>query len=754
MKLNKIQPLGLWIKNFLSYGNAVTYIPLNFKKPTLIIGRNMDESYEGKIDSNGSGKSVIINAISYALYDDTIGCKLTKDMLINNENNKDMLVGISFKKEENGNNVYYYIERFRKYKSKGGDGIRILRNTKNEFSFTKEFIENHDITQDSISKANKQIEEILGMSFAVFSRIWIYSSSHPQFFSLPTTSTSGTSQSDILEEIFDISILSEKSKNLKKILSANKAELETLTELNTSILAEKSRWNSQLNIVENSFNEWNKSKEQNINSLIKKNDFYKNIDFDEQYVLFEEIKKTENLINIAKIEKTNLETIINEQKIKNENYITWNTNKDSLIADIKNKISHLNTINFKTEYENLDKIEKLSKIIIDLNTQSKEFNKTLVNNDSTLNNSTIELKNIKESKCPYCSQHYVESVEKISALEAKILNLENTKITINDDLSRISSQINTFTEELNSLKNNTVFTTIKELTTAENSLKEFTNKLMDVTNSVNPYTLNSDLESIKNELSLKNDILIKLNNKNEKYKKLLMFESERMLIAANTEYKTLENELVKLEQDKNPHFEMFNNLKNLELPEDKNKEIELLKTIIYHDEFLYKLFTKKDSFVRKNLLKKNLTYLNDRLHHYLNKIGLSHKVLFNADMSTTISKFNKKYDYQQLSVGQKARVNIALSFAFRDVLQKLHGKVSLCILDECLDTGLGNVGIQMAAKMIKEVANTEKLSMFVISHRDEISAFFDSKIEIELRNKFSKIVGSDIGTETLKEESD
>jgi hypothetical protein len=52
-----------------------------------------------------------------------------------------------------------------------------------------------------------------------------------------------------------------------------------------------------------------------------------------------------------------------------------------------------------------------------------------------------------------------------------------------------------------------------------------------------------------------------------------------------------------------------------------------------HQEFLYKLLTNKDSFVRKRIIDQNLAFLNQRLTYYLDKIGLPHIVEFQNDLS-------------------------------------------------------------------------------------------------------------------------
>ena len=61
------------------------------------------------------------------------------------------------------------------------------------------------------------------------------------------------------------------------------------------------------------------------------------------------------------------------------------------------------------------------------------------------------------------------------------------------------------------------------------------------------------------------------------------------------------------------------------------------------------------------------------------------------------------------------------------------------MLDECLDTGLGSVGVQLAAKMIKKIATNDHMSMLISSHREEISGMFDSILKVELKDGFSSI---------------
>ncbi len=173
-----------------------------------------------------------------------------------------------------------------------------------------------------------------------------------------------------------------------------------------------------------------------------------------------------------------------------------------------------------------------------------------------------------------------------------------------------------------------------------------------------------------------------------------------------------------------------------------------LEKTIEHQTFLYKLLTRKDSFVRKELMSERLPYLNKRLDAYLTDIGLPHRVRFTSDLDAEIIAFGGKHmAFDQLSEGQKARVNFALSLAFRDVLirpelSKGDALINIFMLDEVLDRGLENLGIQNVSNLIKKKTKEENLSTYLISHREEVSNMFSKKILIEMKNEMSFISGN------------
>ena len=189
----------------------------------------------------------------------------------------------------------------------------------------------------------------------------------------------------------------------------------------------------------------------------------------------------------------------------------------------------------------------------------------------------------------------------------------------------------------------------------------------------------------------------------------------------------------------NPFVEAHQELVHTVLDPINFDDINALTVELEHQQFLLKLLTKSDSFVRKSLLNKNIPFLNIRLQYYLSMLGMPHTIVFTHEMTANISQFGNELDFGNLSTGQRARVDFALSVAFKEVRERLHGRTNICMFDEVLDFGLDGVGVRACAHMIKQIAKAEGLSMYIISHRNEIDSVFDAKMVVQLSKGFSYI---------------
>ena len=98
----------LTVKNFMSVGNQTQAIDFSKEQLTLVLGENLDQGGDDTGSRNGTGKTTIINALSYALYGQAL-TNIKRNNLINKTNSKGMLVTLHFEK----NNTDYRIERGR-----------------------------------------------------------------------------------------------------------------------------------------------------------------------------------------------------------------------------------------------------------------------------------------------------------------------------------------------------------------------------------------------------------------------------------------------------------------------------------------------------------------------------------------------------------------------------------------------------------------------------------------------------------------
>lgn len=156
-----------------------------------------------------------------------------------------------------------------------------------------------------------------------------------------------------------------------------------------------------------------------------------------------------------------------------------------------------------------------------------------------------------------------------------------------------------------------------------------------------------------------------------------------------------------------------------------------------HQEFLYKLLTNKDSFIRKKIIDQNLTYLNNRLTYYLDKLGLPHQVKFLNDLTVEITQLGQDLDFDNLSRGERNRLILGLSFAFRDVWESLYQSINLLFIDELIDSGMDTSGVENSLAVLKKMARERNKNIYLISHRDELVGRVNNILKVVKENGFT-----------------
>ena len=216
------------------------------------------------------------------------------------------------------------------------------------------------------------------------------------------------------------------------------------------------------------------------------------------------------------------------------------------------------------------------------------------------------------------------------------------------------------------------------------------------------------------------------------------------LLKIKTDAEVLKQKLDETEKSENPHLEAFEALLGESIKNVDTKKLDDLKSKLEHQQFLLKLLTDKNSFIRRKIINKTIPFLNTRLNYYTSELGLPHLVKFDDDMSCTVSEYGRELDFGNLSNGEKKRVNMALSLSFRDVLHHLHGKVNLMFIDEIDGGSLDDLGIDAITKMIKKKSRDDDIAIWIISHRPEMVGRFEHEITIQKENGFSSIHVNDL----------
>jgi DNA repair exonuclease SbcCD ATPase subunit len=199
----------------------------------------------------------------------------------------------------------------------------------------------------------------------------------------------------------------------------------------------------------------------------------------------------------------------------------------------------------------------------------------------------------------------------------------------------------------------------------------------------------------------------------------------------------LERDLeIKVAED-NPYIEQIEELRNTAVQELDYESVNRLVRVKDHQEFLHKLLTNKDSFIRKRIIDQNLAYLNQRLTYYLDKIGLPHLVEFQNDLTVIITQLGQDLDFDNLSRGERNRLILSMSWAFRDVWENLYQAINLLFIDELVDSGMDASGVESSIAVLKKMTRERNKNVFLISHRDDLTSRVNHVLKVIKENGFT-----------------
>lgn len=215
------------------------------------------------------------------------------------------------------------------------------------------------------------------------------------------------------------------------------------------------------------------------------------------------------------------------------------------------------------------------------------------------------------------------------------------------------------------------------------------------------------------------------------------YDTEAQAIKHNSQLENLITQIENKTNEVDPYSEQIIEMENKALQEINFDKINKLTRTMEHQKFLLDLLTSKDSFVRKKIIDQNLSYLNGRLTHYLDKIGLPHNVIFKNDLQVEITELGRELDFDNLSRGERNRLILGLSFAFRDVWENLYSPINTLFIDELIDSGLDTMGVENAIAILKDMSRRRKKSIWLVSHREELAGRVPNVLKVIKENGFT-----------------
>lgn len=145
--------------------------------------------------------------------------------------------------------------------------------------------------------------------------------------------------------------------------------------------------------------------------------------------------------------------------------------------------------------------------------------------------------------------------------------------------------------------------------------------------------------------------------------------------------------------------------------------------------------------IKKYIVSDLVSLLNANIKNYLLKMGANYTCVFDENMDYEFITDGGKCEYDNFSSGEKMRLLIASSFAFKDfMMTRTNIETNILVVDEFIDSNLDTKAINSILGILKEYAYLCGQSIYVISHRHEIdNSVFDKIIQVVKEKNISRI---------------
>lgn len=151
-----------------------------------------------------------------------------------------------------------------------------------------------------------------------------------------------------------------------------------------------------------------------------------------------------------------------------------------------------------------------------------------------------------------------------------------------------------------------------------------------------------------------------------------------------------------------------------------------------------------DKGVKLMAIKRILPILNSEIKKVLSELNMDYRVTFNEEFEVTIQHLGFPVRPEQLSTGERKKVDFAALVALIRIMKMKFTGVNLTFLDEIFSS-IDSDGIYHILKVLHRTCRELNLNIFVINHSQLPTEIFDYRIEIAKNNGFSNLAIEKIG---------
>ena len=683
-----IQIRNLTVKNFMSVGAATQAIDFDRNDLTLVLGENLDLGGDGS--RNGTGKTTIINALSYALYGQALS-NIRKDNLVNKTNAKGMLVSLDF----HINGADYKIERGRK--------PNVLK-----FYVNNEHKATEDEAQGDSRETQDAIERIIGMSHDMFKHVLALNTYTEPFLSLKAND-----QRTIIEQLLGITLLSERADRIKELNRQTKDAIQSEEFRIRAVQEANKRIEEQIESLKRRQVLWQKKYDSDLAYLVGQYDDLAKINIEVELLAHKDLA----MWSTRKQQQDAYTALVSRQT-------AWKQKQDKDIGELEltyNTLSHIDILAELRAHIDLVAYNQKSKDISDLEKYIARCVADEAKEQKVIDKLKAEIEELKNHKCYACGQDFhdtnhetVLATKEKALQEAALQALSiNTQWMENTDSLTALGELGT--------KPTTHYKTETEAIRHSGELENIQHKIDAKRAETDPYA---------EQLAEHTPVEVGAPPATH-------YDTETQAIDHRSRMNTLLTQINSKAQETDPYTEQITEMQQQALQTVSYDHLNELTRVQEHQDFLLKLLTSKDSFVRKKIIDQNLSYLNSRLTHYLDRIGLPHTVKFMNDLSVSIEELGRELDFDNLSRGERNRLILSMSWAFRDVWESLYSPINLLFIDEMIDNGLDTQGVENALGLLKKMSRERHKSIWLVSHRDELTSRVENILKVVKENGFT-----------------